>query len=54
MLNPVLNSPVTAFKYTAAHQVFEKLRDMAWQRMGPQALAVAVLHLLSNVQEYLM
>ncbi len=39
------------FHYTAAHQVFEKPPDMAWQRTGHQALAVALLHLLSDVQD---
>ncbi len=51
------STPITVtmhgFHYTAAHQVFEKPPDMAWQRIGHQALAVALLHLLRNVQEYM-
>ncbi len=43
------------FQFTAAHQVFHRRQEVVWQGTGPQALAVCLglLHLLSNVQEYM-
>ncbi len=39
--------------YTVTHQVFQRSQAVVRQEAGPQAVAVGLLHLFSNVQEYM-